>query len=416
MPSWPRRPPGWAACPPRATTFATKARASWSSRATWRWTPLSPTGGRPLFTGFWRDTHPFEPEVERFLASVRFGSASVLAPAPVPEPAHASALALGGIEGLWRIDANGHVGTLTVVGTGSGWAVTLDLAGSPEALTGVGFDGEEVRFVRPLGAFTQAYVGRLVPGATPPRLDGVFDQGGAGAYPWRAERVGDVAHVPAAADADAIDTDAAVPRADPIPLLVGGWRSDANGHPGTLTFGWTEAGWVGVLNRQEGPEDLIDIAFDGAELRFVRPLGAYTQSYVGRLELDGPTWRWSGTFDQGGAGAYPWRAERPVDPQRLLAGVWSVDLAGNGGRIAFEAGAEGWIGTLTLSGGEPERLTDVTFDGAEIGFVRPLAEHAQVYWGVLDRDAATARFHGRFGYGAVGSYGWRAERIVGPGE
>jgi hypothetical protein len=361
-----------------------------------------PDGRRPVLTGLWRDTHPHEAEVMRFLASARFegvGDADVLA-----------ASSTTALEGVWRIDANGSVGSLTVTRSGAGWAATLDLASGAETLQDVTFDGAELRFVRPLGSYTQRYVGRLASDAAPPRLEGTFDQGGAGAYPWRAERVGDLAPSPDSVDA------VLAPADDPNRRLEGGWRADTNGYAGTLTFGWTGTGWSGVLNRQDAPEELVDITFDGAEVRFVRPLGSYTQVYAGRLELDGATWRLSGTFDQGGAGAYPWHATRPVDPARALAGTWRVDVNGYGGTVAFEFIGAGWVATLVLADGDPEALVDVAFDGAEVFFVRPHGELTQAFWGVLDQDAAGARLHGRFGYGAIGAYGWRAEREVAGGE
>jgi hypothetical protein len=99
------------------------------------------------------------------------------------------------------------------------------------------------------------------------------------------------------------DTSAAVP-------LAGAWRVNANGHRGTLTFEWDGAAWRAVLDIGRA-EQLDGVSFDGRTVRFTRLLGTLTQEYVGELERDGATLRFSGTFYQGAARTpYPWAAER----------------------------------------------------------------------------------------------------------
>ena len=92
--------------------------------------------------------------------------------------------------------------------------------------------------------------------------------------------------------------------------LAGTWRVNANGHRGTLTFEWDGAGWRGILDIGRA-EPLDGVSFDGRTVRFTRPLGTLTQEYVGELERDGATLRFSGSFYQGAARTpYPWAAER----------------------------------------------------------------------------------------------------------
>ena len=377
-----------------------------------------PDGRRPVFTGFWRDTHPFEPEVARFLSSVRFedGATGIAAGGGPAVPAPAGETAGGGLRGaadmeawagVWKVDANGFAGTLVVLPGDGGWVATLELAWGVEALHDVAFDGGELRFVRPLGADDQVYVGRLDATVDPARIAGTFDQGGTGSYPWFATRIGDATVIGADAEPVAIDEAA---------VVAGGWRIVANGQPGTLTLEPAAGGWIGVLNRVDAPEGLVDVAVDGAEVRFVRPLGAYTQAYQGLLERDDAWWRLEGTFDQGGAGSYVWWAVRPVDAARTLAGTWRVDLSGSGGAMTLEPAVDGWRATLLIDGADPEALTAVAFDGVELTFTRPAGDLTQVYWAVLDRDGAHLWFHGRFGYGAIEGYRWRADREAAPSD
>jgi hypothetical protein len=92
------------------------------------------------------------------------------------------------LAGAWRINANGHRGTLTFEGDAAGWRGTLDL-GRSEPLDDVSFDGRTLRFTRPLGTLTQEYVGELEPDGGLLRFSGTFYQGAARTpYPWAAER------------------------------------------------------------------------------------------------------------------------------------------------------------------------------------------------------------------------------------
>jgi hypothetical protein len=92
------------------------------------------------------------------------------------------------LAGTWRVNANGHRGTLIFDAGPAGWQGTFDL-GRVERLEEVTFDGRTVRFTRPLGASTQAYVGELARDGATLRFSGTFYQGAARTpYPWSAER------------------------------------------------------------------------------------------------------------------------------------------------------------------------------------------------------------------------------------
>ena len=92
------------------------------------------------------------------------------------------------LAGAWRVNANGHRGTLTFERDSAGWRGTLDL-GRTEPLDDVSFDGRTVRFTRPLGASTQAYVGELERDGANLRFSGTFYQGASRTpFPWTAER------------------------------------------------------------------------------------------------------------------------------------------------------------------------------------------------------------------------------------
>ena len=92
------------------------------------------------------------------------------------------------LAGAWRVNANGHRGTLTFESDAAGWRGTLDL-GRTEPLDDVRFDGRTLRFTRPLGASTQEYVGEFERDGAVLRFSGTFYQGTARTpYPWTAER------------------------------------------------------------------------------------------------------------------------------------------------------------------------------------------------------------------------------------
>jgi hypothetical protein len=92
------------------------------------------------------------------------------------------------LAGVWRVNANGHRGTLTFEADPTGWRGTLDL-GRVEPLDDVSFDGRTVRFTRPLGASTQVFAGELALEGPTLRFSGTFYQGAAPTpYAWSAER------------------------------------------------------------------------------------------------------------------------------------------------------------------------------------------------------------------------------------
>ncbi|MFN2321657.1 MAG: LCCL domain-containing protein [Trueperaceae bacterium] len=92
------------------------------------------------------------------------------------------------IVGTWRIDANGHRGTITFERSNGTWTAALTLS-RDEVMQDVSFDGATVRFVRPAGSNTQEYVGRLSDDGVTQRLAGTFYQGSARSeFPWSAER------------------------------------------------------------------------------------------------------------------------------------------------------------------------------------------------------------------------------------
>ncbi len=93
--------------------------------------------------------------------------------------------------------------------------------------------------------------------------------------------------------------------------LAGTWNLTANGHRGTLVFEHEGGALFGSFSLGRD-ERLDEVSFDGTTVRFVRPLGASTQEYVGRFTDDGTSQRLAGTFYQGSARTeYAWSAERP---------------------------------------------------------------------------------------------------------
>ena len=112
-----------------------------------------------------------------------FGVASAAGPAVVGDASLPLPLA-----GTWRVNANGHRGTLAFEADGAGWRGTLDL-GRVEPLDDVSFDGRTLRFARPLGASTQVFAGDLAHDGATLRFSGTFYQGAAPTpYTWSAER------------------------------------------------------------------------------------------------------------------------------------------------------------------------------------------------------------------------------------
>jgi len=99
--------------------------------------------------------------------------------APPPQPA-------GSLAGTWRLNANGHSGTLTFTPNGMGWSGQLNL-GRQETLQNVWFDpaSDRVEFFRPDPNHPQHYVGTVANG----EMTGQFNQSGGGyVYNWRAYR------------------------------------------------------------------------------------------------------------------------------------------------------------------------------------------------------------------------------------
>ena len=115
---------------------------------------------------------------------------SARAPAPsAPGPALDPTPAQDVVSGEWRLDANGHRGSLRFVPIAGGWVGTYTLGGRDESLEDVSFDGTTLRFTRPLGTATQRYEGTLTTAGATLRWSGTFYQGAARSpFPWSAER------------------------------------------------------------------------------------------------------------------------------------------------------------------------------------------------------------------------------------
>ena len=168
--------------------------------------------------------------------------------------------------------------------------------------------------------------------------------------------------------------------AGPDDAIAGTWQLDANGFRGTLTFVRQGDAWLGTYSLGRD-EPLEAVGFDGATVRFVRPLGANTQEYLGSFSDDGATQRLAGTFYQGGERTpYPWSAERPRPagpPVAAPAASESVAVTSDqaatltttqGVVVAVPAGAvpvteAGGVGTMVFSA-EPSALTPAPPGGA----------------------------------------------------
>ncbi len=213
--------------------------------------------------------------------------------------------------GTWNLTANIHRGTLVFERQGGELLGSFSL-GRDERLDEVSFDGTTVRFVRPAGAVTQEYVGRFTDDGVTQRLVGTFFQGSSRTeYTWSAERPRPVGAPTPPRSTASEDVAEPGPGTDAGDVLAGTWNLNANGHRGTLVFEYQ--GGVLLGNYSLGRDERLDeVSFDGATVRFVRPLGASTQEYIGRFTDDGVTQRLAGTFYQGSARTeYTWSAERP---------------------------------------------------------------------------------------------------------
>ena len=105
-------------------------------------------------------------------------------------------------------------------------------------------------------------------------------------------------------------------------------------------------------------------------------------------------------------------AAAPVqDPATgVLFGTWQLDANGHRGTLSFDAAADGWRGTFTLSGRD-EELSDISYDGVTLRFTRPLGTVTQEYVGELVNEGSTLRVSGNFYQGAARTvFSWSAER------
>jgi hypothetical protein len=96
------------------------------------------------------------------------------------------------LTGTWQVNFNGYLGSMTLSQTAAGWQGTLELGSGTETLSDVQFDGQTLRFTRPLGANTQHYTGQFSQDSSVDRLNGGFLQDSAGqtSYSWSAEKAG----------------------------------------------------------------------------------------------------------------------------------------------------------------------------------------------------------------------------------
>jgi hypothetical protein len=196
--------------------------------------------------------------------------------------------------------------------------------------------------------------------------------------------------------------------------LVGTWSINAAGDLGRIEFSAAGSGfggriWFDVLGTWE---PLQDISFDGRAVRFVRPRGG--QVYTGTLSGDTA----SGNFTSAGssgwsmkrAGAAPAGttagspgATAPPSLASGLVGTWSINAAGDLGRIEFSVAGSGFDGRIRFDVlGTWEPLQDISFDGRAVRFVRPRG--GQVYTGTISGDTASGSFTG------AGSSSWSMKR------
>jgi hypothetical protein len=91
-------------------------------------------------------------------------------------------------------------------------------------------------------------------------------------------------------------------------VLVGTWIVNANNYAGKIEFQQaggriTASMW---LDGHSVWEELQEVAFDGVNLTFTRPIPGLDQRYTGVMSGD----EMRGTFDQAGSGSYPWWMKR----------------------------------------------------------------------------------------------------------
>jgi hypothetical protein len=96
----------------------------------------------------------------------------------------------------------------------------------------------------------------------------------------------------------------------------------------------------------------------------------------------------------------------PLDAN-VLQGTFTIIANGVRSTVTFTSGPAGWSGTY---GGEA--LSDITFDGRNLRFVRPISGHTQTYSGALSQSTPSPRFEGTFTQISVPGqqYSWSMER------
>ena len=327
--------------------------------------------------------------------------------------------------GTWQWFANGVKGELYLTQSGSqirGWIGFNGVNLQQDVIVG-SVVAKEIRFTRSSSHLVrpQEYVGYLLVAnqpqiEVPQRMTGPDAIGGTFLHPgfptagWYAIRSGPYRENPGA------------PPALPSAGLAGAWSINAAGDLGRVEFSVAGSGFDGRIRFDVLGvwEPLQVISFDGRAVRFVRPRGS--QVYTGTLSGDTA----SGSFT--GAGSSAWSMKRagaatPVAtspgtttvspgtaaPPSLaagLAGAWSINAAGDLGRIEFSVAGSGFSGRIWFDVlGVWEPLQDISFDGRAVRFVRPRG--SQVYTGTLSGDTASGSFTG------AGSSAWSMKRAGG---
>jgi hypothetical protein len=90
--------------------------------------------------------------------------------------------------------------------------------------------------------------------------------------------------------------------------LAGTWILNANNYSGRIEFQQAEGRVTGRmwLDAHSVWEELQEVAFDGINLTFTRPIPGLDQRYTGVMSAG----EVQGTFDQAGSGSYPWWMKR----------------------------------------------------------------------------------------------------------
>ena len=88
--------------------------------------------------------------------------------------------------------------------------------------------------------------------------------------------------------------------------IEGSWNVSFNGYPGVMEIKASGGGYTGRFNLQAHGvwETMLDLRVTGGQIYFRRANA--DQRYTGIVSGNNMT----GTFNQGGSGSYPWKADR----------------------------------------------------------------------------------------------------------